>query len=188
VKALELGCWKKCPETGGYDVTTLGLEETADVNMDVEGQRLPFEDSTFDFIWSHQFFEHISDTRTLIQECYRILKPDGKMEIHTPHYLHMMAWGDPTHKKGFNRSSFNVFDPSHPHPDNYGCRFRVKARYGWFAHTTETEGSVIGKVIHRSMNWLINTFPILYDSWLVFIISPPQECIYELKAIKEEGI
>lgn len=38
---------------------------------------LPFEDETFDFVWSLESGEHMPDKEKFLQECYRVLKPGG---------------------------------------------------------------------------------------------------------------
>lgn len=50
-----------------------------DILRSIEGSpyRLPFEDKTFDYIFSSQVFEHIMDYETTLREIYRILKPGG---------------------------------------------------------------------------------------------------------------
>ncbi|MEL7354843.1 MAG: methyltransferase domain-containing protein [Cyanobacteria bacterium P01_A01_bin.116] len=37
----------------------------------------PFEDNSFDFIWSMESGEHMPDKQKFLQECYRLLKPGG---------------------------------------------------------------------------------------------------------------
>lgn len=46
----------------------------------------PFENNSFDFIFSEHMIEHISYHQGLfmLRECYRILKPGGKIRIATP--------------------------------------------------------------------------------------------------------
>lgn len=39
--------------------------------------QLPFEDNTFDFIYSDQVFEHVTDYSTTLSEVKRVLKPGG---------------------------------------------------------------------------------------------------------------
>lgn len=39
--------------------------------------RLPFEDDTFDFIFSSEVFEHVQDYSTALAELHRVLKPGG---------------------------------------------------------------------------------------------------------------
>lgn len=50
------------------------------------GDRLDFEDNTFDFICSEHFFEHLflEEAFELIKECYRILKPHGVIRFIVP--------------------------------------------------------------------------------------------------------
>lgn len=43
------------------------------------GERFPFDDSYFDFIYSNQVVEHIEFLEIVLQELYRILKPGGLM-------------------------------------------------------------------------------------------------------------
>lgn len=40
---------------------------------------MPFEDNSFDLVWSLESGEHMPDKTKFIQECYRVLKPGGKM-------------------------------------------------------------------------------------------------------------
>ena len=45
--------------------------------------RMPFEDSTFDLVWSLESGEHMPDKKTFLQECYRVLKPGGTLVMAT---------------------------------------------------------------------------------------------------------
>ena len=49
---------------------------------------LPFDDASFDIITSIELIEHISpeETKILLKECLRVLKPRGKLIITTPNY------------------------------------------------------------------------------------------------------
>ncbi|NJR64497.1 MAG: methyltransferase domain-containing protein [Leptolyngbyaceae cyanobacterium CRU_2_3] len=40
---------------------------------------LPFADQSFDLVWSLESGEHMPDKRKFLQECYRVLKPGGKL-------------------------------------------------------------------------------------------------------------
>ena len=50
------------------------------------GDRLEFEDNTFDFIFSEHFLEHLflDEAIDLLKECHRILKPNGVVRIVVP--------------------------------------------------------------------------------------------------------
>jgi len=45
---------------------------------------LPFEDETVDIVTCLAVFEHIADYDGLLKECYRILRPEGRIIITTP--------------------------------------------------------------------------------------------------------
>jgi predicted SAM-dependent methyltransferase len=46
----------------------------------------PFDDATFDYVFSEHQIEHIREpaARTMIEECFRILRPGGRIRIATP--------------------------------------------------------------------------------------------------------
>lgn len=49
-------------------------------------QRFPFADQTFDYIFTEHMIEHIDfeQGKFMLQECFRVLKPQGKIRIATP--------------------------------------------------------------------------------------------------------
>ncbi len=51
----------------------------------VEAQRYP--DNSFDVIIMNHVIEHVHDPLSLLRECYRILRPGGKLAIVTPNIL-----------------------------------------------------------------------------------------------------
>jgi predicted SAM-dependent methyltransferase len=46
----------------------------------------PLDDMTFDYVFSEHQIEHISETgaRAMVKECFRILRPGGRIRIATP--------------------------------------------------------------------------------------------------------
>jgi tocopherol O-methyltransferase len=56
----------------------LGLGER--VNFQVANAlEMPFADNSFDLVWSLESGEHMPDKVKFLQECYRVLKPGGKL-------------------------------------------------------------------------------------------------------------
>jgi len=53
----------------------------------------PFEDCTFDYIFSEHFIEHISyvEGQSALRECYRVLKCGGRVRIATPNLNNIVA-------------------------------------------------------------------------------------------------
>ena len=44
-----------------------------------DAQAMPFPDRTFDLVWALESGEHMPDKVKFMQECYRVLKPGGKL-------------------------------------------------------------------------------------------------------------
>ncbi len=44
---------------------------------------MPFEDNSFDLVWSLESGEHMPDKTKFLAECYRVLKPGGKLILAT---------------------------------------------------------------------------------------------------------
>jgi len=44
-----------------------------------DAQATPFADDSFDLVWSLESGEHMPDKTKFLQECYRVLKPGGKL-------------------------------------------------------------------------------------------------------------
>lgn len=105
----------------------------------------PFEDESAEYIKAKDIIEHldhyarIKDTSgsrptilAFIEECYRILKPNGILWIQTPSWQSDFLWIDPTHVRGFDIRSFDFFDPETDFGRSTGfyskAKFRVTAK------------------------------------------------------------
>jgi hypothetical protein len=59
----------------------------------------PWADSSVDEAYSSHFVEHLTSAERchFFNELWRVLKPDAKATIITPHWSNARAYGDPTH-------------------------------------------------------------------------------------------
>ncbi len=62
--------------------------KTADLQEKVQFQvadalNMPFEDNSFDLVWSLESGEHMPDKTKFLQECYRVLQPGGTLIVAT---------------------------------------------------------------------------------------------------------
>lgn len=82
VRKLQLGCGKNTLE-GWLNADLKPTKRT--IFLDA-AKRLPFDNCTFDYVFSEHLIEHLKyqDGVRLIQESYRILKNRGKIRISTP--------------------------------------------------------------------------------------------------------
>ena len=98
-RALDLGCGagdftaalaRAGAEAVGVDVAEAALERARSRHPEVEFRLvpfdgpLPFEDGSFDLVWSSEVIEHVADTARWLSEVRRVLVPGGRLLLTTP--------------------------------------------------------------------------------------------------------
>lgn len=83
----------------GYKSVDLYAPE-ADFKVDLFKFPLPWKNETVDEIHASHFVEHIPQDKRwpFFEECWRILKPEGKMNIVVPNWKSERSYGDMTHQ------------------------------------------------------------------------------------------
>lgn len=80
------------------------------INLDDENLVLPFEDNSVEEIKAYHILEHIGNGYLrLLQELYRVCKPDAILDIKVPHPNHEVYLNDPTHKRPITVEGFRLF-------------------------------------------------------------------------------
>ena len=121
-------------------VDNSGVEYT-DIILDIEKQRLPFEDNSVDEIYCYEVLEHIGFEKDnpdkqealifVMNEMHRVLKEDGILKGKVPSEGGEGAMRDPTHKRMFLEATFDYFTgvnknnsalPMRPLDANYGIK------------------------------------------------------------------
>jgi ubiquinone/menaquinone biosynthesis C-methylase UbiE len=80
----------------GIDLSPGMLQQARERGLDVvEGcaTDLPFEDETFDVVYSFKVLAHVEDIRSAVRECCRVTRPGGALflEFYNPHSLRYLA-------------------------------------------------------------------------------------------------
>jgi SAM-dependent methyltransferase len=159
-KHLDLGCGLR-PRNPYMRDLVFGV----DIKTDVEHKdcvikkanlavgKIPFEDNFFDSDSAYDFLEHIprmlliSDRKEpvfpfveLMNEIWRVLKPDGMFYAVTPAYPRSEAFADPTHVNMISSRTHRYFTEPHCGAKAYGFTgcFRVK-RVKWVRPKYEFE-------------------------------------------------
>lgn len=80
MRVLNVGCGESDYGTDFVDLYPLkkGIKK-----CDVDKELLPYEDNTFDEVYSFMIFEHLTSPYFALSEMHRVLKKGGKIEIHT---------------------------------------------------------------------------------------------------------
>lgn len=98
---------------------------------------LPFENESFDFIYSNNFLEHIpqEDTIWLMNEMWRVMKFGGTMQHIVPRAGTVSDFQDPTHVSHWNPTTILYFTKGNTLNDYYGNAIK-----GWklIRNTTST--------------------------------------------------
>jgi SAM-dependent methyltransferase len=113
--------------------------EGVDIVHDLTKFPYPFKDESVDLIFSSHFVEHLDGIERIkfFDECYRILKPEGKMRLVHPYYKSVRAVQDPTHKwPPISENSYLYWDKKWREQnklDHYSikCDFEFNVYYSW---------------------------------------------------------
>lgn len=105
-RVLNLGCGFS--KFNAPNVTNLDTETISDPNVvwDLEKTPLPFQDETFDFIIANHILEHVRNWWDCFEDCARILKEGGQMEIWLPGNGNDTQMGLRDHVSLINHCSF----------------------------------------------------------------------------------
>ncbi len=82
---LEPEAWKIEFVRQKMDLGGLSAEHAARIVAGV-GERLPFDDSSFDCVTSFQTLEHVQDPRQVLAEMVRVTRPGGGIHLRCPDY------------------------------------------------------------------------------------------------------
>ena len=159
-KLLDVGCGngKHMDIFKKYNIDVYGLDSREQNNKrikicNVETDKFPYEDNTFDFIYSKSLFEHILRADNCISECYRVLKPNGKIIIMIPEWKSQMKhyWDDYTHLHAWTKKSLkdmmmiNGFN-------NVNCEIFYQLPFVWNSDIAKIVPKIIS-ILPDSLKW-----------------------------------
>jgi len=119
---LDVGCGSaKFPGAVGMDISS---ETEADIVHDLDLFPYPIDDDSFDEILAQDVIEHVAEPIRMFDEFHRIAKTGAKIQLRTPHFSSVLAYGDPTHRHYFSTIAIRSFaEPRFAHYTR--ARFRV---------------------------------------------------------------
>ena len=107
----------------------IDIKEPADMITDLTKLPYLWQDNSIDGIYMFHFLEHTPDSRAILWECHRILKPNGFLHITVPHSSSMSGVGCLLHFRTFSYNSLKDYLSIH-----YKLFKTVKQRIVWLPH------------------------------------------------------
>ncbi len=167
---LNVGCgddYKK-----GFINLDFNKEVKADIYHNLE-KRFPFTDNEFDYILLDNVLEHIPNLFKIIDELFRISKPDAIIDIYVPHFSGIYASKHPAHFHQFGIGTFDIYKPEGIfNKERYGkARFKILKQELIYFHHKAAEIPFLPKLpinflFNFSRKWqliLEKFFPLKFD-------------------------
>ena len=120
VKKLEVGCGPSTREGHiGMDILDFGQEIVWDVD-----QGIPLADDSIDELFCQHTLEHVKDLVAVMDEFWRVLRPNGKLTAIVPHKDNKKALV-PTHLRLMDEETFRAFEEKESRPHYTSKRWKI---------------------------------------------------------------
>lgn len=147
------------------------ITDRADICLDLNHERLPFDDNSVDLIFTNHTLEHLHEYLHALGEIHRVLKHGGELLVGVP-YVTLTEFNlvNPYHKQHFNEFSFDFFDPER-----------------LLGSAAESGGILFRKVCHRFryMPEFANEPPEKKDWYRRHCFNVVKEIVFGVMAIKD---
>jgi len=99
-RVLDVGCGlglyvrrfrQVTPQVHGVDVDAERVRLASETLPNIQqapAERLPYDDASFDVVFSHEVLEHVDDDRAAVREAHRVLAPGGWLVAFVPNRLY----------------------------------------------------------------------------------------------------
>jgi len=178
---LDLGCGlnKKEGYIGVDAMPYPGVEYICDVDKGI-----PFKDNSVDEIYTSHFLEHVKDFQFVMEEIWRVMKPNGVVEIIVPHWASSLAYSE-YHVRFFRYLSFEeLTDNSTPFKGSFKAKFEIrKRRYIFNYRKICGRFGILAVPYSHLMELFSNEIKGYFDIWFAHLF-PPSEVYFKLEVIK----
>lgn len=147
---LQLGCGVR-PMKDAINHDRVKHSAHVDVEHDLDNLPWPWADGEFTRVIALDVMEHLKlDVAVWLDECWRILAPDGRLVLRLPAWDNPVSWRDPTHRKVFHPETFDYWDTRKALFKDYGFFYFGESARWWKVETVErTNGGDLGFVLMK---------------------------------------
>lgn len=128
-KKLNIGCGRDI--RSGWINADISKEVPADIYIDIRTDVIPLPDESCTEVYASGILEQIGSNNEFLHalnECHRVLIPNGKMVVVVPNAKHAIAHQDPMDVRKFTIPTFQYFLKGDRHYELYGS---VYGFYPW---------------------------------------------------------
>jgi predicted SAM-dependent methyltransferase len=126
-----------------------------DFVIDLEKEKLPFNDNTVNAVRASHVLEHLGDGYFhCLQELYRVCENKAIIDIYVPHPRHDDFISDPTHKRPITVDGLHLFSK----------KYNMECRKGGWAHSCLGDYYDVDFEINKWEYFLDKKFLRVYDS------------------------
>lgn len=109
MKKLNFGCGKVIkPKKEGWINVDIQKAKEIDKSFDFDKFPYPFKDNEFDYVLADNVLEHLENPKKVVNELWRISKPNAIIEVIVPYYKSNGAYNDFGHKTYWNKRGIEV--------------------------------------------------------------------------------
>lgn len=160
VKKLHIGAGTNILD--GWLNTDLRPQSDELVYLDIT-EPLPFPDRTFDYIFSEHLIEHVPHTKAIyhLQECYRVLKPNGKLRVATPDLQFLITLYNKDPKTDIQKRYIHkIVNGAFPDTGFYHETFAINYFFRGWGHEFIYDNATLQYTLHKAGFKNITRFPI----------------------------
>lgn len=135
---LNLGCGRDKRE--GYVNIDASDEAKPDLTLNIEFDRLPYEDGTVEEVLAYNVLEQISCPRhfvNVMNELWRVVKTGGRLLVRVPNAEHICAFQDPMDVMRFTENSFDYMAFRNKRYEEFGQVYGFKP---WVVNVAKGDG------------------------------------------------
>jgi SAM-dependent methyltransferase len=136
----------------------------------------PLPSDQFDEILALDVVEHLENPVHFIEECWRVLRPGGEIQLTTPHFSSANSFRDPTHRWHFGYYSFEYFTDQHSLAHYSNARFATVDRRLVFPPTRLNR--IVASLARRNYRRYEDRWCWIFPAWFLE---------FRLRAVKSGG-
>jgi ubiquinone/menaquinone biosynthesis C-methylase UbiE len=185
---LDIGCGKCKYKSKNPNDKVIGLDyrknTMADIVCDVD-EGIPLPDNYVDKVVAIHSLEHTKDLVKVMNEIWRVCKPNAEVFINCPYFSSPGTFDDPTHHRFITYKTFEYFTKDFKYEHHTDKYFKITSRRIMFFGENLPPHLKWLQPIEKIINPVINRIPVFYQSYLSYIL-PSREIHITLKPEKGE--